>query len=103
MATSKPPHPGDLCYGLCGEELVPELGIFVSPKLVSIRSYGGDYAWWSNQPLRVPRDEPAIRLSLMANFGDFWRRQHRSLFQKAVIDCIFAGRREDEGTKAKII
>lgn len=56
---------------------------------VSMPSYGGDYRGLPRALARAahrPSTSPLHRLCIIAQFDEWWYRQHRHLFQKAVVD-----------------
>ena len=85
------PPLGGLCLARLHDDRM-EWGIRVSDNLVSMPSYGGDYALMiANHDTTPPHAH--TRLPMVINeFGDWWRTEHRDLFNSIVVDTLLDAR-----------
>ena len=66
---------------------------------VSMPSYGGDYRELPRALARAAHrpSTPALhRLSIIAQFDDWWCRAHRDIFQKAVVDFALSQQQQQK-------
>lgn len=59
--------------------------------LISIHEYNGDYMWISNSNIIKFADlKSEEKLSIVANFGDWFYDQHKLLYQELIIENLGA-------------
>ena len=68
-------------------------GIIISTKvedslLISIHEYDGDYIFVDYNNAEYIDIEPEEKLSILANFGDWFYDQHKELYQEILIENI---------------
>ena len=59
--------------------------------LVSIKEYNGDYKWiFSNNIIEKEELKSEEKLSIIANFGDWFYESHKLLYQELIIENLGA-------------
>lgn len=57
--------------------------------LVTIHEYSGDYAWIvNNNDLKLFSFKPEEELSIVVNYGNWFRESHKNLFQEILLKNI---------------
>lgn len=56
--------------------------------LVSIHEYNGDYKWVSQNSIEHSNINSEEKLSILANFGDWYYDQHKLLYQELIIENL---------------
>ena len=57
--------------------------------LVSIPEYGGDYIWCDEDTINGEIKPPLeYKLYMISNFGNWWYSQHKSVYQKLVVEAV---------------
>ena len=59
--------------------------------LISIKEYNGDYKWiFSNNIVEISDLKSEEKLSIIANFGDWFYESHKLLYQELIIENLGA-------------
>ena len=56
--------------------------------LISIDEYNGDYIFVEDNKAKYIDIEPQEKLSILANFGEWFYNQHKELYQEILIENI---------------
>lgn len=56
--------------------------------LISIHEYNGDYIFIDNNKVEYIYIEPEEKLSILANFGEWFYEQHKEIYQEILIENI---------------
>ena len=57
--------------------------------LVSLPEYNGDYQWVSREEIVKKLELPIeYKISMISKFGDWWRVQHKQLYQQLIIELL---------------
>ena len=59
--------------------------------LISINEYGGDYIWiYFNDIIKIANLNSEEKLSIIANFGEWFYEQHKILYQELLIENLMS-------------
>ena len=57
--------------------------------LISVPEYDGDYIWSNEDDIDGEINPPIeYKLHMICNFGEWWYPQHKSIYQKMLIDAL---------------